>query len=561
MFNFIKEHALSRKMSPNSLFFKYFKIVFCIIFIPVILLTVFTMYYTISKSILSQKTYANNLLNLISLSLENNLSNYSTIHQHIISDNVLTEYFINNSDITLLEKKSLNHITDMVSKYIYIGYNNLDSVLIYSLKNGYVISNKYSGYIESFYDSAWYKHYQNPQTNCNIVYATYESNSFDSIDVLSVLYPVYNKGTAVGIVVFNLNINDFMHNFNLSADTNLTISDSEGHTIFNLIENCSPKGRIAVSAVIKGANVSIGLTQPIHNKPNYWITAIMSVGICLLLSLALSYYVSSVLYKIISKIVANTYTITTGEIPSSDVYDEIVTINQNLLSLTKQTDKIKYELSENQAELRHIQSYAMQMQINPHFLFNTLNSMYILSNKPEYENTGLSKMILLLSDLMDASLNYSQTVIPLHKELVYTKKYVDIVKIREKNSFEFLWNVPANLSACKIVKLSIQPLIENAVEHGLKKIEDNRKKIIQLKIHKQNNIIYVEVHDNGNEIPQQKLEQINERINNLSSFQRKSIGLKNINQRIKLTFGNEYGCYLTSDSSGTTSIITLPADS
>ena len=545
-----KNYLHNKKINLGSLFSRYFCIVFCLTFVPLMILASFMVYYNVSQSKSAQKNALNSSLQYISTALDNSLSNYSTIHQLCVSDSIFMDYLSENEDILTADAQAVNHIIKTIEKNIYSSSSYLDSIIFYSFKNQYVLSNKNSGYIDRFLDDMWYKHFLNPSNDCNMVYSP-SSNINYTPNTLSILYPIYDYGQNVGLLVFNMDIDQFIRSFKLTDDVYISVCDFGGSTIYQNYENPLTDNIIRASSKISGSNIYVTLAQPLVPVTNFILTAVFIFGVCILISFFLAYYVASALYKSISKIVSNTYTIISGEMPEPDVYDEILAVNKNLLLLTEQTDNAKIELM-------RVQAYAMQAQINPHFLFNTLNSMYILAKKIESDDSRLSDITLLLSDILDASLNSSQTIIPIHKELIYTKKYVEILKIRENNSFQFIWNAPVELSQYSIVKLSIQPLIENAMEHGLKNIKDDRDKIIRLRIYEKNDVIYVEVSDNGDKVPEHIIDNINKRINDASPLNRQNIGLKNVNNRIKLAFGDDYGCRLVSDNSGTHSIITLP---
>lgn len=204
------------------------------------------------------------------------------------------------------------------------------------------------------------------------------------------------------------------------------------------------------------------------------------------------------------------------------------------------------QLTRKEAELK-----ALQSQINPHFLFNTLeaiNWMAQLNNVPE-----ISETVSDLSDLMEASIGRDDRLITLEEEFQYADKYISLQKRRFGDKIELIKNVQPDVLGIEIPRLLIQPLIENAVYHG---IERNRGRgTITLNAYRdKKGCLCVEVIDNGAGMEPEELEELNARLtldNNayfrgLGGNRRKSIGIENVNRRIKLFYGEQYGLKMES---------------
>lgn len=217
------------------------------------------------------------------------------------------------------------------------------------------------------------------------------------------------------------------------------------------------------------------------------------------------------------------------------------------------------QLTRKEAELK-----ALQSQINPHFLFNTLeaiNWMAQLNNVPEISST-----VSDLSDLMEASIGRDDRLITIEEEFTYADKYISLQKRRFGDKIELIKDIDPDVNSIKIPRLLIQPLIENAVYHG---IERNRGKgIITLKAYKKDGYVSVEVIDNGAGMDPDELEALNARlsVDNDTYFKtlgskRRSIGIENVNRRIKLFYGEKYGLHIESEVGSYTKVtITIPCD-
>ncbi|RCX17552.1 two-component system sensor histidine kinase YesM [Anaerobacterium chartisolvens] len=203
------------------------------------------------------------------------------------------------------------------------------------------------------------------------------------------------------------------------------------------------------------------------------------------------------------------------------------------------------QITRKEAEIK-----ALQSQINPHFLFNTLESinwMAQLNNVPE-----ISETVSDLSALMEASIGRDDRLITLEDEFSYADKYISLLKRRFEDRIELVKNIDSQVLGIKIPRLLIQPLIENAAYHGVEMCRE--KGIINLNAYIEGENLVIEVKDNGMGIEKDELEQLNEKLsmdNNtyfktIASKKNKSIGIENVNRRIKLFYGENYGLEIVS---------------
>lgn len=199
-------------------------------------------------------------------------------------------------------------------------------------------------------------------------------------------------------------------------------------------------------------------------------------------------------------------------------------------------------------------------QINPHFLYNTLETirMQALSTG----NTDVITSIKLLGKSMHYVLENTGTdSTTLGKELEYIEVYLSIQKLRFGDRINYSIQNPEelDLNNYKILPLLLQPIVENAVIHGLERKNLNGQILINI-TNSTNNILTIEITDNGYGMNAEKLQELNDRINSAALDSTTSIGLYNINHRIKLLYGTEFGIAFTSQLNvGTTVILNIPA--
>lgn len=216
------------------------------------------------------------------------------------------------------------------------------------------------------------------------------------------------------------------------------------------------------------------------------------------------------------------------------------------------------ELLENQILRKEAEIRALQHQINPHFLYNTLeliNSYAILNGQKE-----ISMISRNMGDIFRYTVGGNKNV-TIRDELEYVQKYIEIHKIKGRSRFDVEYDIDKEVMDCTMEKFVLQPLIENALTHGLENVKTGG--LITLAIKKVNNMVNFEVTDNGEGIEQEKLGMLDaymsgEGDENLHS-NKKSIGLKNVNMRFVLKYGRESGLKIYSyPGLGTKIVFNIP---
>ncbi len=295
---------------------------------------------------------------------------------------------------------------------------------------------------------------------------------------------------------------------------------------------------------------------------------IMLCAVCVLLLSVITTIIALDFVNPINKLVKGMKKVQAGE---SNVYikvdreDELGFLNKAFNEMSGEIHHLvnwvyREQLTRKEAELK-----ALQSQINPHFLFNTLeaiNWMAQLNNVPEISST-----VSDLSDLMEASIGRDDRLISIVEEFTYADKYISLQKRRFGDRIVLIKNVQEEAAEIKIPRLLVQPLIENAVYHGIERTRG--KGIIKLNAFKTEDKVSIEVMDNGSGMNRDELEQLNDRLSMdndtyfrmLGEKKNRSIGIENVNRRIKLFYGEKYGLVIESEEgSYTRAIVTVPCD-
>ncbi|NNG67278.1 histidine kinase [Caldanaerobacter subterraneus] len=204
------------------------------------------------------------------------------------------------------------------------------------------------------------------------------------------------------------------------------------------------------------------------------------------------------------------------------------------------------KLREKEAELK-----ALQAQINPHFLYNTLDSinwLAVINGIPD-----ISKITNALASILRYSIDKGNSVTTIENELKYVKDYITIQKMRFKDRFEVYFDIEEEILSYKIIKLILQPIVENAIVHGLEDYEGKGE--ILIKGYFEDGTVVFEIANNGKPID---LDFVNKLLSSPTNDE-KSYGIQNVNERIKLYYGIEYGLFYEVKEGVTIARIKIPA--
>ncbi|MDO4976085.1 MAG: sensor histidine kinase [Eubacteriales bacterium] len=251
-----------------------------------------------------------------------------------------------------------------------------------------------------------------------------------------------------------------------------------------------------------------------------------------------------------------------NETLNPDIYiggpKEVEHLGKTLQSYVQTIRELMDEVVEEQELKRQSELDALQSQINPHFLYNTLDSvMWMIEDQ---QNDGAVYMIKELAKLLRISISKGRTIIPIRDEILHAKSYMNIQNVRYKNQFDYRFEIDDDLLECSTVKLIIQPLLENAIYHGVQGMEDDGEIIVRGTT--SDGMIFLDVIDNGYGMTQEQVNHLlDEDIEEENSTSKKGngVGLRNVDSRIKMRFGQQFGLKIHSErGEGTRMRICIP---
>lgn len=233
---------------------------------------------------------------------------------------------------------------------------------------------------------------------------------------------------------------------------------------------------------------------------------------------------------------------------------EIRHLGRTIRSMVQQMKKLMDKVVVEQEAKRKSELDALQSQINPHFLYNTLDSIVWMIEGEQYKEA--ISMVTALSRLFRISISKGRTIITIAEEAEHARNYMNIQKVRYKNRFIFQMNMEPGILQYSTIKLVIQPILENAIYYGMESMDGDG--IIKVYGYEKDGDIFIDVTDNGPGMTREEVDDLligGERIHKKGS----GVGLVNVHQRIRLYFGEKYGLEIESEpDEGTLVRIHLP---
>ena len=566
----MKRNSSSSLLRHN--FYNFFQIT--MIYTVVLFILMFIILYLISAS--SNKNLQNNAKTEIGTTIVATTNLYDNIRSILSSSTELKGLSKINFDI-VTDVDMYNLTSPFVKQLKYLSLNNtyINSCFIYFVKNDTVLTTK--GFDSTHNNSKYLWHYADIKTDYlnNFIWSRKTGNYITIYSVLDIEDP------STGIMIVTLDLNRLINTFD-------SILENTGGS-FALFNTKSNDIFISASGFkkdyIKKSLDSENSTNILNNKVSFdyyeinnfdwcyvfaydnFVTIKQTIGTTLLIlsltfifliliSLILSYYKAKKMQRPINDIInflnsANDDSLETIDLISD--YSEIRYIIENIQNVFL----TKSQLKDISKEYNTLKQYSLQLQIQPHFLYNTLEMIYLESYELLGDNNSVSEMIYNLSTILNYSFRDPDRMVNLTDEVNMSKSYLLIQGLRFENQFDVIWDISVDTDEILTPKIILQPILENAINHGI--IPTKRKCTIHITINTDDNVAIFTIEDDGVGINPEKLEKINETLNESQPVKTKHLGILNVDSRIKLMFGSDYGCSVSSvENKGTKVQIKIP---
>ena len=259
------------------------------------------------------------------------------------------------------------------------------------------------------------------------------------------------------------------------------------------------------------------------------------------------------LMKQCNEVANGNYNVEFGE----EKIEEMIVLSDVIQGMIKNVVYLNEKMIEEEKKFSEQKLKALQHQINPHFVNNVLQSMKGMALRGE--NKKISDLSTYLGKIMAYSVYQPYQSVTLKEELQHVENYLKIQSIRYDNKVLYSIECNSRVENTKILKLTLQPIVENAVEHGMKLQE---REFITISAEEEGEMVCIIISDNGKGISEEKIKELQRRLVIGEVYQQeKSVGILNVNERIKKKFGDEYGLEIISrNGSGTTVIVKLPKE-
>ncbi len=567
----------------NSIFLRTFLFITTLTVIPFIVLSI--MFYSNTlKNIREEITLENSYMfdNSVNI-IDRTLMEVDALSSSLASNESTQLYTINN--VSTDSFKTISRL----AKTLPIIYRYIDSIYIYSEQTDTVIMDNNSIPLSDLSDTDWINAYRAVTSPKGTIIPRSKNNVYPQL--ITIIKPIYVADEKKGAIIMNINAQSIYNSmlyqqykdgrlfFLVNADNKIIISSELSY--FNtypddiglntLTIESNPKNSVYEindkNYVVLSGDSSISDYKYISAYPlelyehKLSTMKLQIIGILLLLMIIifiLAYVASVRSYSPLNEIISF---LDNSQPPADSIEEEdkneLMYIINSIQTHINDKTKMAEILEERMKLLRKSQYDMLQTQINPHFLYNTLETINWMAYNMSNSENPVSKSLINLASFFRNTLT-SGYFVSIENEIKYTKEYINILALRYGDLFDIEWDIDESILSYTIIKICLQPIIENAVYHGIK--QKNDKGLIKIKgLCDDNNIILI-VSDDGVGIEKDALDELNKTLSETSFTNEKShIGLSNVNQRIKIIFGDSYGIHVESTVGvGTDVYVTIP---
>ena len=496
-------------------------------------------------------------------------------------------YFGMNSDVELYlydeAVNQYNYKIGTIQKLIrmpVIAKDYVDSVFIYSLQNSRVITIEGVANYESFSGKELIDGFLSKNAQKAMAISKDESGNNYRITMFQrIRYGKYVNGVAA----MSFQADNLLEELNLPENAQIYLTDEEtvflstrqeliGHSVEEIeaYHDVAHGDVIIEDKFVTSSKIAEEFSLEVITRINIddsksQLTAVRTMlvtflAVMILITLFISVIISFRLFQPIDKILSSLkeyHNVLVGEDELFEDKDELEYILNSIQKTATAKQNVDEELAERVSLLKKAQAVALQSQINPHFLNNTLETINWTAIELLGGKNEISRMAGALSRMLRMTLENSDTVVPVSMEIQHCKYYLEIQKLRYEDKFDVIWEIPPEVERCKIIRIVLQPLVENAIYHGIKPLTN--KGLIRIGGRILAKSVELTVSDNGLGMTGQELETLRQNMKSDKIKESRHIGVANVNQRLRLCFGEEYGLLVESrEGAGTRVTVRIP---
>lgn len=531
------------------------------------------------------RQYASEQLGIMASDCEGNLEQYKALMIATVLDNSIQEYC--RSESLQTADKVSDNVYRVLQNILNI-QSNANFVAVINGRNEKYVYNGNSGMTETnfeeIYETDYNENIKNQDSN-NIVFSFSNHYYRGKKYTLTAYFPVFSSqhvGEINGTIVMNLddNILTQLQKKRKVPYSQMYLTDMEGRIVSGNQEKESAD-KVRYGKWLKGNSGSIQKEGKLINYQkvgewNYYLIdemplfylykdcigvigiLLISTVIIMLIAVIISRKLIGSLYAPMNKIIQKMNAVSKGNlrtrISNTDMDRDSQQLADGFNLMMNEIDVLLGKVKKEQEQLNQMKLNSLQSQIQPHFLYNTLECIHWQAASEG--NHEVSTMVKALAKFYRICLSKGEDIIPLATELEHIRQYIIIQNMRYGDIIDMEILIPKQYETILIPKITLQPLVENSIYHGIK-VKEGRTGKIWIYVEPSEKDFYLVVSDNGERLNQKQIQHINE---SLSFFDRDiGYGINNVNKRIELMFGKKYGLkFYQNEKSGISVKIKLP---
>ena len=574
MFEFKTIVNAIKNLNWKKYFYKNLLICFSILFI-LFCVVVFVIGNGYRKAVENEvNKYSDEIVNNIKDSCETITDSIVKIRNELLINTDSTIFFCSKPNADSAYINSVEEVVNVI--HMYIGDSAIDNVYVYSGVGDYILSSNSvlltNNYREVFLDNSWIDEYEKKNEglmlrNVKIKGALKE--------YLTMVIP-YELNSMSGLIAYNIDLEQIRSTMNENVNNIYVVYDDvvctinrekselkiDANAASDIINNCGKNKtnkNITVSSFglqKEGCMAFVEIDSSDYNQRlnNIKLIIVLMVMLIAIVAAAWAFWLVMKYYDNLLNLVL----IVDNKEPNNDKKPlaEVIFVKNKILSMMDKNTKIENELERHIDIMNKTKIVTLQNQLNPHFLYNTLNLISLLDMKEHERDTDTVNAIHALSDILRYAMDSKSYMVPLLEEVEILKRYIYIQSLKYKDRFDIELDFDEDTLDAKVLKMTIQPLLENSVFHGVLPI--NRKCKIKISSCIEDSMLKIKVEDDGVGISEETLIKLQDDVNGEVFGKAHAHGLSSVNQRCRLLFGESYGCEIIPKEIGTTIIVKYP---
>jgi two-component system sensor histidine kinase YesM len=591
-----KERALRIPLFPIKSIQTNISLAFsCLILVAIVVTSLVSYQLSVDAVERNSKGYIEEIIKQVNTNIQSYVDNMENISLLALTNKDVKYYISDNSFISAEDRRIYEkRISDLFQSILYTR-KDIASIMVFGYNGRFVSDRRITSLNPNarLQEQPWYQTAKS-EGGKSVISAPHVQNIIQNeyrwVVSLSRELKSTDGITAEGIFLVDLNlniINDICSNINLGKKGYLFIVDNKGNIVYHpqqeLIQSKLRTERISDVIQAPSGNsfiandgdgkriysvqdtsfgwkiVGVAYTDELISSKEDLRNSIIFYALCgLAISLLISLWLSHRLSRPIKELQSDMKLVEKGNFDIQTEIRQMNEIGQLGRSFNMMVSRIKtlmQEIIRNQESKRKSELLLLQSQINPHFLYNTLDSIVWMAEQKQHEEVVL--MTSALAKLFRASITKDKELVPIRVEIEHITNYLLIQKMRYNSELDYVLDIDEAILSFRTLKILLQPFIENAIYHGIRNNYGSYNGIVTIRGRLINEQIVFEVEDNGLGMTPEQLGRL--LINEEGETPNQGIGIRNVNERIKLYFGHEYGIQIRSEIEvGTCVTITIP---